>query len=458
MDTSVIASLIAIPVLVVANAFFVATEFAMVAVRKTRLEQLAASGHPTASAARDVVRHLDAYIAACQLGITMASLALGWIGEPTLAGLLEPPLGQAIGPYAPAAAHAVVAVCAFALITGFQIVLGELAPKGLALQRTEAVMLWVARPIQLFHLIFRWPVALLTLIGNGVLRLAGLEPATGREMAHSVEELRLLVTGSEQAGEVEATEARIARRAFTFADVTAGALMTPRIEFDAVPLAASLEELLAHAASNAHSRLPVYEGSLDSIVGILNVRDLFKARSKPEAFELRALLRTTTFVPETKPADDLLEELRAARQELAIVIDEYGGTAGLVTLEDLLQALVGRIEQEAPLGSQLLPPATAQRDADGSWVMDGLLRLAEFEEITGVHLPESAHEEVETLGGLVMAVLDRLPAAGDQVLISHRVLRVEQLDGRRVARLRLLPAGGSVGEVAVASSPSAVTS
>ncbi len=433
-------ALIAIPLLVLANGFFVATEFAIVAVRRTRLEQLAAQGHPTAGAARDVVGHLDAYIAACQLGITMASLALGWVGEATLARVLAPPLAQVLGPSAPLAAPGVVVALAFGVITGLHIVLGELAPKGLALQRTEAVALWVARPIQLFHLVFRWPVALLNAVGNGVLRVGGLEPATGREMAHSVEELRLLVTGSEQAGEVEASEARIASRAFTFADVTAGALMTPRTELEAVPVTTSLEALLARAASDTHSRLPVYDGSLDSIVGVLHVRDLFRALGPPPPFDLRALLRPTWFVPESKPADDLLEELRAARQELAVVLDEYGGTAGIVTLEDLLQALVGRIEQEAPLGMQPLPPPAARLDADGAWVLDGLLRLVEFEEITGVRLPPAWHEVVETLGGLVMAMLDRLPVVGDEVLVNRRRLRVEQLDGRRVAQLRLLPA------------------
>ena len=234
MEPSSALGLLAVVVLVLANGFFVATEFAIVAVRRSRLEQLAAEGHPTAKAAKSIVGHLDAYIAACQLGITMASLALGWIGEPAFAHLIEPPLERLVGQFAPTAAHGVAIGVSFALITALHIVIGELAPKGLALQRTEATTLWVARPMQLFCLLFRWPITALNAVGNGVLKVFGLEPAAGHEMVHSVEELRLLVRASQQAGAVEASEARIATRAFEFADVTAGALMTPRTEVEAI--------------------------------------------------------------------------------------------------------------------------------------------------------------------------------------------------------------------------------
>src|SRR5215218_8520601 len=276
MDLASLAGLLAVAVLVLANGFFVATEFAIVAVRRSRLEQLAQEGHPTARAAQDVVGHLDAYIAACQFGITLASLALGWLGEPALSHLLEPPLERLIGSFAPAAAHGVAIGMAFALITALHIVIGELAPKGLALQRAEATALWVARPMQLFYFVFRWPITLLNLVGNGELRLAGLQPAAGHEMVHSVEELRLLVTSSQQAGVVEESEARIASRAFRFADLTADDLMTPRTEVEAVPVTATVDEVLSRSMTGTHSRLLVYEGSLDEIVGVLHVRDLFK--------------------------------------------------------------------------------------------------------------------------------------------------------------------------------------
>ena len=439
MDLSSTLGLLAVIVLVLANGFFVATEFAIVAVRRSRLEQLAADGHPSAQAAKNVVGHLDAYIAACQLGITMASLALGWIGEPAFAHLIEPPLELLVGQVAPTAAHGVAVGISFAIITALHIVIGELAPKGLALQRPEATTLWIARPIQLFYVLFRWPITALNAVGNSVLKLVGLDPAAGHEMVHSVEELRILVSASQQAGTVEASEARIASRAFEFGELTAGELMTPRTEVDAVQATATLGDLLAAAASTSHSRLLVYRESLDDVVGVLHVRDLFQVLDRPaEAPSAEALLRPVLTVPETKHADDLLEDMRAARRQLALVIDEYGGTAGIVTLENLVEALVGRIEDEPPIGAEVPSPVTAE--ADGSLMLDGLMRLEEFEEVADVELAEEIREQVDTLGGLVMASLDRIPEVGDEVIAGGRTVRVEQLDGRRVDAVRLLPA------------------
>ena len=438
MDTATLTGLIVLVLLVLANGFFVATEFAIVAVRRSRLDELEAQGVPNAGAAKHVVGHLDTYIAACQLGITMASLALGWVGEPALAHLIEPPMEALVGQFAPAAAHGVAIGASFAVITALHIVIGELAPKGLALQRPEATSLWVARPMRLFEFVFRWPIAFLNGIGNGVLRLAGLQPASGHDMVHTVSELRLLVAGSQQAGVVEESEARIASRAFTLADHTAGALMTPRTEVDAVPLDASREELVERVTASRHSRLPVYEGSLDSVVGILHVHDLVPGLVRPpETFSLSPLLRPPLFVPESKHADELLDEMRASRQQFAVVLEEYGGTAGIVTLENLLEALVGPIEDEPGVGGQATPAVAPE--PDGSIIFDGLTRLDVWEEETGLRLGEADREAAETLGGLVMARLEHIPDVGEEAQVAGRTLRVEQLDGRRVSAVRLLP-------------------
>lgn len=444
MDLSTGLGLLAVVALVLANGFFVATEFAIVAVRRSRLEQLEAEGHPTAKAARDVVGHLDAYIAACQLGITMASLALGWMGEPALAHLIEPPLEALIGQFAPAASHGIAVGISFAIITALHIVIGELAPKGLALQRPEGTTLWITPPIRLFYVLFRWPITLLNAVGNGVLRLAGLHPATGHEMVHSVEELRLLVTGMQRAGTVEASEALIASRAFEFADLTTGALMTPRTEIEALSSALTLDQVLARVGVTTHSRLPIYEDTLDNVVGVLHVRDLFKVMELTRtSFDVRSLAREPLRVPESMPADDLLEVMRRERRQLAVVLDEWGGTAGIVTLEDLLEALVGAIEEEEADVSQVLDVPTEEAEGlaqEGSIVFEGLTRLREFEETSGLHLGEDAHEDVETLGGLVMARLGRIPTVGEEVtVVDNRRLRVEQMRGRRVSSVRLLP-------------------
>ncbi len=371
----------------------------------------------------------------------------GWIGEPAFAHLVEPPLEAIVGRFAPAAAHSIAVGVSFAIITALHIVIGELAPKGLALQRPEETALWIARPIQVFYVLFRWPITLLNTVGNGVLKLIGLDPTSGHEMVHSVEELRLLVNASQQGGTVEESEARIASRAFEFGELTAGELMTPRTEVEGVPVTATRDDLVALAATTGHSRLVVYEQSLDNVLGVLHVRDLFRVLDRPgETVTARTLLRPVIEVPETKHADDLLDEMRAARRQLALVIDEYGGTAGIVTLEDLVEALVGQIDEEPPMGIEVPAPVTAE--PDGSMMLDGLTRLDELEEIANVKLPEEIHEQVDTLGGLLMVSLDRIPEMGDEVVVDGRTLRVEELDGRRVAAVRLLPAVPSEPDVA----------
>jgi CBS domain containing-hemolysin-like protein len=429
---------VAVIVLVLANGFFVSAEFAIVAVRRSRLQQLAEEGRRGAKAAREVVRHLDRYIAACQLGITMASLALGWIGEPALARHLEPLLLPIAGRFAWASAHGIAVGAAFTVITALHIVLGELAPKGLALQHPEGTTLWVSRPLHWFYNVFRWPIGVLNAVGNAVLRMFGMRPASGEELVHSAEELDLLLQASEQAGEVEPAEARIASRAFQFADITAGELLTPRTEVEAVPVASTLPDLLARAREVRHSRLPVYEDSLDHILGVLYLRDLFRFLGPDHPrFDVRAVLRPALTVPTTKRADALLDEMRAARQELAVVVDEYGGTAGVVTLHDLLEGLVGRIDEEPPVPGERATPLAAA--PDGSQLFDGLTRLRDFEDATGIEVPEEDRQAADTLGGLIMLRLGRLPRAGDEVELGGRRLRVERLRRHRVAEARLLP-------------------
>lgn len=437
MDVNILA-ILAVVALVLANGFFVATEFAIVAVRKSRLDQLEAEGHTSARAARAVVGHLDTFIAACQLGITMASLALGWIGEPAFAHLIEPPLELLVGRFAETAAHGAAVGVSFALITALHIVIGELAPKGLALQRPEATALAVARPMQIFERIFRVPIRALNAVGNGVLHLFGLEPAGGHEMVHSVAELRLLVTGMQRAGVVDDVEARIAGRAFQFGDVSVGELMTPRTELASVPVDSEIDAAVEVAVAKGHNRLVVYDGTIDNIIGVVHLRDLIGAQ-RTGATDPSVVLRSVLVTPSTKPADELLEEMRAEGRQLAVVIDEYGGTAGIATLENLLEALVGSIREEQIARDDAPPPhVDVVREADGSLLLDGLTRLEEFEELTEVRVPPSIRAEVDTVGGLVMAELGRVPDPGDEVALDGHRLRVVALDGRRVAAVRLL--------------------
>jgi putative hemolysin len=448
MEMSPAVGLPLILALVLANGFFVAAEFGMVAVRRSRLEQLAQEGRRGVRAAQDAVARLDAYVAACQLGITMASLGLGWIGEPTLARLIEQPLALLLGPQAALAAHGITAATAFALITALHIVIGELAPKGLALQRPEGTTLWTAPPLRLFYRIFRWPIGVLNAVGNAVLRLFGLQGSAGHEMVHTAEELRMLVNASQEAGVVEASEARIAARAFRFADTTAGELMTPRSAVMAIEVEEPLEQVMATARRAGHSRLPLYRASLDEVVGVLHVSALLGLPGPPGgSLDLRALAEPAMLIPASRGADHVLEDMRRDGFELAMVVDEYGVTVGLITLHDIMEGLVGRIGDDG--GRR----AIGRPSPDGSRSLGGLVRLSELEEVTGVPIPEEEKALADTVSGLVMLRLGRIPRVGDVIDFPPWRVQVESVVHQRVGRARLVPGGASA-----AASPAAGTS
>lgn len=432
-------SLFVVLLLVLTNGFFVASEFALVTVRRSRVEQLVAEGHPLAPAVRSALGHLDTYIAATQLGITMASLALGWVGEPALAHLLDPVLAALplAGEGRDLAEHTLSAAIAFSVITALHIVLGELAPKTFALQRAEATALLVARPLSVFLFVFRLPIHALNAMGNLVVRGLGLRPASGEELVHSVEELRLLVIGSREAGVLDETEAEIVGRVLGFAEVTVREVMVPRTEMQALPVTATLGEILDLAEVSGHSRFPVFDGSLDQIVGVLHLKDLIAVlkRGEPAPFNLRGLLRQVLIVPDSLPIDTLLAQLQREQRTLAVVLDEFSGTAGLVTVQDVLQRIVGQLGDEFQAAR---PPVALQ--PDGSVLIDGLARIEDVAQECGLPISESDTEEVETMGGLVMLHLGRLPTVGDRVEVGRAVLQVEQMDGHRVSTVRLGPA------------------
>ena len=445
--------------LVLANGFFVATEFALVSVRRTRVQQLAADGNRRAVKVLGELKHLDTYIAATQLGITIASLALGWIGEPAVATLIEP-LIRAL-PFIPestrgAVTHTVAFAIAFSFITALHIILGELAPKSIALQRPEQTALWVAGPIHLFYLALRPAIVALNTVGNAVVRLIGIQPASGHQLVQSAEELRLAVDASREAGLVEESAHELVDRALLFPDLEAQHAMVPRTEMAAVAVDADLDGVLSVALASGHTRLPVYAGDLDHIVGVINVKQLLPqlladrapgVHGHNGAFRLSALMSDVPAVPETAPASSLLPLLRDARTPLAIVIDEYGGTAGLVTLADLVESLVGEIADESdPVKSN------GRLTEDGSFSLDGLTTLMEAREFHDLELDDD--DDVETLGGYVFSRLGRPAVIGDEVLApSGQRLRVDELDGLRVARVRVLPArGAAVSREALAGS------
>jgi CBS domain containing-hemolysin-like protein len=428
--------LAAVLVLVCANGFFVAAEFAIVTVRKTRIDQLIAEGHRGAVGVRQAISHPDRFIAATQVGITMASLGLGWVGEPTVAASIQPWLGSLPADWARASAHSIAVVISFALITSLHVVCGELAPKTIALQHAEKTALALTAPTRLFMRAL-WPfIALLNWLGRRVVRLLGLKPASGHSMVHSEEELKMLVTASQEAGVLEEDEEQMLHRVFGFGDLTAGQVLVPRTEMSGIRADATLPQLIEQVSQQPHPWLPVYGTGLDDILGFLHVEDLFPALSRPPAeFHVTDYLREAMTVPETLKADDVLDEMKRHGTHHAVVIDEYGGTAGLATFEGLMERIVGEVGSEFSPGRtriSVLP--------DGSALVDGLALTTDVNVQFGLHIDEDVYT---TVGGLVLGLLGRRARLGDRVDVEGRTFRVEALDGLRVARVYLSsPRGG----------------
>jgi CBS domain containing-hemolysin-like protein len=415
--------------LVFANGFFVAAEFSIVTVRKTRIDQLIAEGHRGARSVRRAVTDPDRYIAATQLGITMASIGLGWIGEPALATLIIPTVSFLPVTLAAATAHSISVAISFAVITALHIVLGELAPKTIALERAEATALWVVKPTELFMKAF-WPfIRLLNGTGRAVVNLLGLRSRGGHAMVHSEEELKMLVTASQEAGVIEEQEEQMLHRVFGFSDLTAGQVMVPRTELVAVPADASGEKLIAEVARAGYPTLPVYRHDLDNVVGILHLTDLVKAMAAGDRDKSAgALAREALTVPETLGADDLLEALRRTRAREAIVIDEYGGTAGLVTYEWLMDRIVGdSMGSAGKVGGILV-------HSDGSADIDGLALVTDVNEKFDLGIDE---ETYTTVGGFALGQVGRRVKVGDAIEIAGRTMKVLALDGLRVAKVSL---------------------
>jgi CBS domain containing-hemolysin-like protein len=451
MEVATVLGVLAIFVLVGANAFFVAAEFSLVKVRATRIEQLAEEGSAAASVVRGQLAHLDTYIAATQLGITLASLALGWIGEPALAHLVEPIFAPFTGTVmAEQLTRSLSIALSFALITSLHIVMGELVPKSVALQRTESVALFVGPPLLVFDRVFRPFVALLNGVGNRVVRLFGLQVTGEQSSVHSVEELSMLVAQSREAGILDPAEESIVRHVFTFGDKTVEDALTPRPEMVTLPVEATIEEAISAARRSGYSRLPVYEETLDQVVGVLYVKDLLQAPKDDHAGTgdgavarpaegVRALLRPATFVPERLALSDALDVFRRENTQLALAVDEYGQTTGLITLEDVLEELVGEIHDEYDADEDA--PIIARED--GTWLVDGAETYDHVREAIPDLPPVPANERglYTTLGGLLAVRLDRIPLAGDSVTIGPKwIVEAVNVERRRVTKVLLRPA------------------
>lgn len=420
--------LVAVVVLVLLNAFFVAAEFALVTIRRTRVEQLVAEGRLGARNVEDAITHLDSYIAACQLGITMASLALGWVGEPALAHLVEPMVGSLGG-------HAVAVGISFALITVLHVGAGELAPKGIALQFPEASAIIVSGPLRLFRAAFRPAIWLLNEGGWLLLRLVGVSREAASHSHIGGEELRLVVQASGQAGAIEMGEQFLLERVLKFSDLTVASIMIPRTELMALPEHTSTAEAMAAVAEHHYSRYPVYRKDMDDLIGVLHVRDLLGATPAPT---LAGLLREPLVVPSQLSVQRLLTEMRARRNHFAVAVDEFGGTDGIVTLEDVLEAIVGEMADEF----EQEPAPQPARPPGGRIRIDGMESVDSLPELLGVAAESGQYH---TVAGYVLDRIGRIPEVGESVEVGDYRLTVLEMDGLRIAAVEAVPAAAASG-------------
>jgi len=438
--------LVVVILLVLANAFFVAAEFALVGARRSKIDQMANQGDRLAKAAQTALKDLDRYISATQLGITLASLGLGWIGEPALAGLVDQFLGLFGVTPGPLAAHTAAGVItAFIIITFLHIVLGELAPKSIALVKAEGVSRTLAIPLMVFARVMSPAITLLNGTANWLMRRLGIAPQSEAQHVHSPDELRLLVMQARAHGTLDETDSAMLAGVFDFHEKKAYDVMRPRTDVTALDIDSTAAEVWTIVRRERYSRYPVYRDTLDDVAGVFLAKDLWLYDGQ-EPFSLEAFVRPALYVPSSRPAERVLDDLRKTRAQMAVVLDEYGGTAGIVTMEDLIEEVVGDIADEYDFASR-----TAVM-TDGVLELAGSLSLVDVRSDYGLRIPEG---DWSTLGGYVFGRLGRVPKIGDRVPFPGGELEVIAMDGRRVAGLRVHRDDGTTAAAAAAAGSAA---
>ena len=426
------AKLFAVLCFVGANAFFVGAEFALVSVRRTRLETRAAAGSRRAQAALRLLNNPAFFISATQLGVTIASLALGWIGEPTVAAALEP-VAFAIAPAGRAAylAHLLAICIAFGAITFLHIVLGELMPKMFALERAEGLALMVARPLELFAKIFQAPIWVFNRTGAALGRVLGLQASLQHTAVYSEVELRQLIDISRESGHLRAEERRLIHRVFEFSDTLVREAMVPRPAMAAISADCSLADIRRAFQQHRYSRLPVYRESLDNVAGFIHSKDLMPYLLRPEEFKLEYVLQPPMYVVDTARLEDVLRQMQKAKTHFGFVVDEHGGVEGIITLEDLLEEIVGDIsdEHDEEVNEQITPVA------ERVYMLDGALAVRDLNRRLKTSLPES--EGYTTIGGFLMSIAGHVLQPGEIIEDDGLRFVVEKVERRRLLKVKL---------------------
>jgi CBS domain containing-hemolysin-like protein len=428
--------------LVGVNAFFAATEFSLVAVRVSRVRQLSEKGDPRAKIVEQLLSDIGRVVSGVQVGITIASLLLGYLGEITLSRALNPLVQGLRAPWAAFAAHTAALVVAFGFLTFLQVVLGELVPKSLSLARAERVALLVARPFNWFLQTFRPAIDLLDGVAEKLVLALGVVAPHSHTLVRSTEELQVMIQQARDRGLIPEAEVKLIQSAIELGQIEAREIMVPRPDMHALPAEATLEETMRLFATTQRSRIPVYEGSLDHILGFLHIKDLLWTALDPDRpslegappaeFHLKSMLREVLIVPETKPASELLLEFRMRRSGLAMVVDEFGSILGLVTLEDILEQMVGEIHDEFDVveGPHMLP--------DGGMIFEGSMKVRDLESQYHIELTDDKEDSsYETVGGFILNRLGFVPRGGESFEGDGYRFTVVEMDRRRVARVKI---------------------
>jgi len=422
----------AIALLVATNGFFVASEFALVSVRRARLESRAAAGTKNARAALRLLDNPTIFISAVQFGITLASLALGWIGEPTVAALLEP-VASSIASEGRAGyvAHLLAIIIAFSTITFLHIVLGELMPKMIALERAEKIALFCSRPLELFARTFSAPLWVFNTVGKALGRLIGLKSTLDHAAVYTETELRQLIDVARDSGYLRAEERRLIHRVFEFSDTLVREAMVPRTEMAAIPYNCSLEQITKAFHQHGYSRLAVYKDSLDNVMGFIHSKDVMPYLLQPNKFRLEDVLQPPLYVVDTARLEDVLRQMQKAKAHFGFVVDEHGGLEGIITLEDLLEEIVGDIsdEHDEEVNEQIVA------QGENEYILAGGLAVRDINRRLKFSLPES--ESYTTIAGFLMHEAGHILKPGEKIEYNGSVFEVDRVERRRVITIRL---------------------
>lgn len=434
--TEAVGNIVFIMLIVVANGFFVAAEFAIVKVRSTQIAQRIKKGHRRATLAKHIVDHLDAYLSATQLGITLTSLGLGWVGSSWLADLVRGPI-DAMGFVSKQGVHAISFGLSFGILTFLHIILGELAPKSIAIQFPEATTLLISFPLQLFYIVFKPVISLLNGAANLLLRIGGILPSSTGERLHSAEELEMIMTEGARSGVIDKTEQELISRIFEFSTTTAREVMVPRTEVIALAIDTPRERMIKVVTEEGYSRLPIYKDSIDNVIGIIYSKDLISLLEHRDLIVIQDILRPAYFVPEVIRISRLMRELQEQKLHMAVVVDEFGGTQGIITMEDILEEIVGEIHDEY---DEVLKDV--EQSSDGSALVNARITVRVFNEKFDGEIPED--DEYETLSGFLFKLTGAIPRLNEEIRYESLQFTILKTSPRRIRLVRVRKVAHSV--------------